>query len=153
MEQKKIKYKDGVYSANIDITMSEWKEMLTNPDIFTENSLNVIGYWYSQADYMATSKEIMEKFNIERKRTPFNGIVISLGKRIINYLNRFKVIGTDGNKAYFVIPFEGWYENYDVNKNFVWKIRAELIQTIEELHLFNDVAERVDDDYKNIGII
>lgn len=153
MEQKKIKYKDGVYSANIDITMSEWKEMLTNPDIFTENSLNVIGYWCSQADYMATSKEIMEKFNIERKRTPFNGIVISLGKRIINYLNRFKVIGTDGNKAYFVIPFEGWYENYDVNKNFVWKIRAELIQTIEQLHLFNDVAERVDDDYENIGII
>lgn len=153
MEQKKLNCKDGVYSVDIDITVSEWKEMLINPDIFTESSLNMIKYWYSQTDYMATSKEIMTKFNIELKGTPFNGIVIGLGKRIVNYLNRFEVIGTDGNKSYFIIPFEGWHEDYDTSKNFVWKIRAELIQAIEELHLFDDITSQADDVLESIGII
>lgn len=153
MERKYLKCLNGVYYTDIDITVDEWKEMLVNKDIFTVDSLKMLNYWYEQIDYMATSKEIMDKYQLNYKSSPFNGIVIGLGKRIIKYLNRFEVIGTDGNKSYFILPFEGWHENYDSGGRFVWKIRSELVQAIEELNLFDVVFETYDDDLQNIGII
>lgn len=152
MEQRLLTYSNGIYETNIDITVAEWKEMLLDPDIFLPEYLKMLEYWYSQTDYSATSKEIMTKFNIELKGTPFNGYVIGLGKRIIKYLNRFEVIGTDGKKSYFILPFEGWHEDYNPSKNFVWKIRNELIQAIEELNLFKDISVDVDD-LQNIDVI
>lgn len=155
MEQRLLIYSNGVYEANIDITVSEWKEMLVNPNIFTKDSLKMMKYWYSQTEYSATSKEIMTKFNIESKSSPFNGIVIGLGKRIIKYINRFEIIGITGGKTYFILPFEGWHEDYNPSKNFVWKIRENLIQAIEELNIFDDIKITTDnnDELQSIGIV
>lgn len=153
MEKRYLKFENGIYSADIDITVSEWKEMLQNEAIFDETSKKMIGYWYHQTDCQATTKEIMIKYNIPEKGTPFNGIVKGLGIRIIKHLNRFEVIGTDGNKSYFIIPFEGWHVDYDESKNFVWKLRDELITAIEELDYFQPATIPLNDDYENIGII
>lgn len=155
MEQKLVKKVNGIYTADIDITVSEWKNMLCNPDIFSDDSLKMMEYWYSQKDYSATSKEIMTKFSIECKKSPFNGIVKGLGIRIMKHLNRFEVVDKHGNKSYYVIPFEGWYETYVYgrSKNFVWKIRSELVQAIEELKLFENIYIDTDDELENIGII
>lgn len=153
MEQKQLIYENGVYHTDIDIKVEEWKEMLMNPEIFTDDSLKMIKYWYMQTDYSATNKEIMIKYNVEGKTTPFNGVVIGLGKRIIKHLNRFEVMGTQGNKSYFIIPFEGWHVDYDSTKDFVWKLRTELIEAIEELKLFEDVPDIVDNELENVGIV
>nr|MBQ4319404.1 HNH endonuclease [Clostridia bacterium] len=152
MEKRYLQYENGVYSTNIDITVAEWKQMLSDPSIFDESSLTMIRYWYEQLDYQATSREILLQYNIDRKSTPFNGIVIGLGKRIINYLNRFEVIGTDGNKSYFILPFEGWHEDYNPNKNFVWKLRAELVQAIEELNIFHESTDNSVDNLETLNI-
>lgn len=80
MEQRLLKYSNGIYEAEIDITVSEWKEMLCDSNIFLPEYLKMLEYWYLQRDYSATSKEIMTKFNIDLKGTPFNGYVIGLGK-------------------------------------------------------------------------
>lgn len=152
MEQRLLKYENGIYSAYIDITVSEWKEILQNEAIFDEESKRMIGYWYNQPDYQATNKEIMIKYNIPGKATPFNGIVKGLGIRIIKHLNRFEVIGTTGNKSYFIIPFEGWHVDYDESKNFVWKLRDELVTAIEELDFFKLSPIPLNEDYENIGI-
>lgn len=112
----------------------------------------MIRYQYEQLDHQTTSKEIMLKYSTNIKGTPFNVIVIGLGKRIIKSLNRFEVIGTEDNKSYFIIPFKGWHEDFDANKNFVWKIRDELVQAVEELNIFKNTIERADfnDDLENI---
>ena len=34
MEQRFLKYSNGIYEADIDISVDEWKEMLLNPDVF-----------------------------------------------------------------------------------------------------------------------
>lgn len=153
MEKRFLNYKDGIYSANIDITILEWKDMLNDRKIFTEESLKMMEYWYSQTDYTATSREVMTQFNIRSKASPFNGIVVGLGKRIIKHLNRFEIIGTEGEKSYFIILFEGWHEDYDRNKNFVWKIRNELIQAIEDLDFFPNLTDSSNNDFKNEGVI
>ena len=153
LEKKQLIYSNGIYYADIDITVDEWKKMLLNKKVFTKESLQMLKYWYAETDYSATNKQIMDKYHLNCKSTPFNGIVIGLGKRIIKYLNRFEVIGTDGNKTYFILPFEGWYENYDSDGRFIWKIRSELVQAIEELNIFNSTYETDEDELQNIGII
>ena len=137
LERKQLIYSNGIYYVTIDITVNEWKEMLQNKSIFTNASLEMLKYWYEQPNHSATNKQIIDKYHLNCKGTPFNGIVIALGKRIINYLNRFEVMGPDGNKSYFILPFEGYHENYDPSKRFIWKIRSELVQAIKELNLFN----------------
>jgi len=153
MEKRILNYENGIYSAYIDITVDEWKQMLNNKSIFYDEALEMIRYWYEQPDYQATSKEIMVRYNIALKGTPFNGYVIGLGKRIIKYLNRFEIIGTDGNSSYFILPFEGWHEDYNPSKNFIWKLRDELVQAIEELGIFSEIEYNNYDEYENINII
>jgi 5-methylcytosine-specific restriction protein A len=80
----------------------------------------------------------MAKYPSELKGTPYNGYVIGLTNRIIKYLNRFEVIGTQGNESKFIVPFEGWYEDYKEGNHFVWKVRDELVQAIEELGLVDE---------------
>ena len=129
-----IKY-DGRYEAEIDITVAEWKSMLQNNYIFDKKSLDMVLKWYYEVDHQATSKAIMEKYDPDLKSSPYNGIVNGLATRIYKHLNRFVVIGTQGQESKFIIPFEGWHEDYNQSKGFVWKLRHELVQALEELNL------------------
>ncbi|MDD4439237.1 MAG: HNH endonuclease [Tissierellia bacterium] len=138
MKKIYLKKYDGRYEADIDITVSEWKSMLQNTDIFNKESLDMVINWYKEVEHQATSKAIMEKYHPELKSSPYNGIVNGLATRIIKHLNRFEVIGTQGQKSKFVIPFEGWYEDYNPSKRFVWKLRDELAQALEELNLVEE---------------
>lgn len=153
MEKRNLNYENGIYSAYVDITVDEWKQMLNDKSIFYDQALEMIRYWYEQPDYQATSKEIMVRYNIALKGTPFNGYVKSLGERIIKHLNRFEIIGTDGKSSYFILPFEGWHEDFNPSKNFIWKLRDELIQAIDELGIFSEIEYDHYDEYENVDII
>ena len=138
MEQRYLRYYDGRYEADIDISVEEWKSMLQNPNIFYKEALDMILKWYKEIDHQATSKAIMAKYSSELKGTPYNGIVVGLTNRILKYLNRFEVIGTEGNKSRFIVPFEGWHEDYNPSKHFVWKLRDELVWALEDLGMVDD---------------
>ncbi len=135
MEQRYVRRVDGRYEADIDITVEEWKSMLKNPKIFGEKSLDMVLKWYNEIDHQATTQAIMEKYPSNLKKSPYNGIVIGLTNRILTYINRFEVIYPEGTKSKFIVPFEGWYKNYKKEKDnhFVWKLRDELVQALEEL--------------------
>lgn len=133
MEQRYLKYYDGRYEADIDISVEEWKSMLQNPNIFYEEALDMILKWHKEIDHQATSKAMMIKYSPEMRSSPYNGIVNGLTTRILKCLNRFEVIGTTGGKSKFIVPFEGWHEDYNPSKNFVWKLRDELVQALEDL--------------------
>jgi Cdc6-like AAA superfamily ATPase len=139
IETKQLSFHHGKYYVEIDITVEEWKTMLLDKRIFDAPSLDMVHKWYLQDGYQATSGEIMKKYDNEYshlKGTPFNGIVKGLSKRILGYLNRFTVLGTDGSDSHWCVPFEGWHENYRSAGAFVWKLRNELIQAVIELQLF-----------------
>ncbi len=150
-----LKENCGIYSASIDITVDEWKEMLVNEYIFNQDRLKMIFDWYRQPFHQATSKEIMCANNIQGG-TPYNGIVVGLGRDIIKHLGRFEVLDISGKgRSYFIIVFEGWYENYKKSGNFIWKLRDELIQAIEELELIQNTAmsPKLQEDSDNISIL
>ncbi|MCQ1537303.1 HNH endonuclease [Methanosarcina sp. KYL-1] len=135
MEQRYLKYSDGRYEADIDITVEEWKSMLQNPKIFDKASLDMVSKWYDEIDHRATTQAIMAKYPSNLKKSPYNGIVKGLTQRILKHLDRFEVIGTTGKKSVFIVPFEGWYEDYKEGNHFVWKLRDELVQALEELEM------------------
>jgi 5-methylcytosine-specific restriction enzyme A len=138
MEQRYLKKYDGRYEVDIDITVEEWKAMLLNPKIFGERSKDMIIKWYNEVDHQATSKAIMLKYPSELKGTPYNGIVDGLTDRILKHLNRFEVISTTGKSSRFIVPFEGWHEDYNESKHFIWKLRDELVQALEELEMVDE---------------
>jgi 5-methylcytosine-specific restriction enzyme A len=130
-----------VYSAKIDITIKEWKNMLLDENIFNRESLDMVVKWYAQINHQATTKEIMNIYSdeyINHKSPPFNGIVVGLATRVIKHLKRFEVLGIHSGKSHFIIPFEGWHENYKQSNAFVWKLRDELAESLEELGLVKD---------------
>lgn len=130
---KRLRYNDGRYEVDIDITIDEWKRMLLNDKIFDKPSKNMIMRWYFEDNHTATSKYIMNKYDPDLKKSPYNGIVLGLSKRILKYLdNRFWVEGSV-RESFWCIPFEGWYVDYDRSNLFVWKVRDELVKAIDEI--------------------
>lgn len=129
---KQVSVVDGKYIVDIDITKEEWMEMLQNEEVFYSEAMQMIRAWYRCPGHQASSKEIMSSLYPDYKGTPYNGIVTALGKRIIKHLNRFEVKGSDGKATYWCIPFEGWYGS---NREFIWKIRDELVQAMDELEM------------------
>lgn len=130
---------NGVYHVDIDISSEEWKEMLQDRNIFSPEALNMVLEWYRQPGHQASNKEVMADTHPGRKSTPYNGIVIGLGKRIVRHLQRFEVRDTTGKgSSYFCIPFEGWHGEHG---DFIWKLRDELAEAIRELHLADEAVE------------
>jgi len=142
IEKKKLKNDSGNFSVDIGITVEEWKEMLVNEEIFYDVAKGMIGKWYLFPNQEATHNEVMEKHSEEYlnyKASPFNGIVKGLAKQIMKHLNRFEVTQSDGEgSSYWSILFEGWIAEKSRNGGFVWKLRKELVQAIDELDLFID---------------
>jgi|GEM_PF-1852579 len=147
METRYLKYSNGRYEADIDITVEEWKSMLQDTNIFYKEALDMILKWYKEIDHQATNKTIMEKYPSNLKGTPYNGIVGGLTKRILKHLNRFEVKGTTGKNSTFIVPFEGWYENYKEGNLFVWKLRDELVQALEELGMVDEQKSPSEEDF------
>lgn len=133
---------NGQYHVDIDITPEEWEEMLQQKSIFNEKALQMVLTWYQCPGHKSSTKEVMERRHPRLKGSPYNGIVKNLGKSIIAHLNRFEVKrqGTQQD-IYWCIPFEGWYNE---NGQFVWKLRKELVQAIEELGLAESPAPEAD---------
>jgi 5-methylcytosine-specific restriction protein A len=140
METRYVREVNGRYEADIDITVEEWKSMLQNREIFGERYLDMILKWYKEVDHQATTKTIMEKYTSDLVKSPYNGYVIGLTNQILKHLNRFELIYPDGKESKFIVPFEGWYENYKKGKgnHFVWKLRDELAQALEELDMVGE---------------
>lgn len=113
LEKRYLRYVDGAYIADIDITVEEWKSMLKDENIFYPKALDMVIKWYGEVDHKSTSKSMIQKYCPNLKGTPYNGIVKALGSKVIKYLNRFEVIEKNGGKSYFIIPFEGWHIDYN----------------------------------------
>ncbi len=137
---KRLKKENGIYFVDIDITKEEWKEMLLDSNVFYKEAKDMILYWYNEEDYQATSRTIMTKYEPKQKGSPYNGIVKGLVHRIHKHLNyRFWVESEsdDGKESFWCVPFEGWHIDFNESKNFVWKLRIELIEAINEIPEFN----------------
>lgn len=127
MEQKRVIQQDAEYICNIDITVEEWKTILTDETLMYHTYRDVLINFYNEPEYKSTCKALGKKY--DKSPQHFNSIITHFAKSVQKRLNHFEVFGTNGKPTYWIIPMKGKY----VGKYFEWTLRPELVQAIEEL--------------------
>jgi 5-methylcytosine-specific restriction protein B len=119
---------DGVYDSAIDISVDEWKSILSEEDY--SQYLETLRKFYFEPNHESSCKYLGEKHN--EHPSSINRLITSFASSIQKRLNRFEVLGTDGNPSYWSIIMTGKKEG----GFFVWRLRSELVEAIEQLNLF-----------------
>ncbi|MEW6063992.1 HNH endonuclease [Desulforamulus profundi] len=126
MDYNKIEWNDKV-----DITKEQWKNILVDERLVKPYNLDLILMVYNEPNHMATATDIAIKNGQSPKS--YNSNVGQLGKRIAKYLGieapRQKHDSTKFN--YWHIMFLG--ARHKNGKNFLWILRPELKEAIDEL--------------------
>jgi len=138
------------YCCDIDITIEEWKQLLTNPTVFDDKSKEAIKKWYIEPIYSATCGYIGKKYNEHSMSA--NGIINGLAGRVQKELGRFVVKGVGGIAAgtRFIVVMKS--KLIDAKpKTWEWTIREELVKAIEELNIFSDNSYSDDALVSDIG--
>lgn len=137
MIEKTCKIINDEYCCDIDITIDEWKQLLTNPTVFDDKSKEAIKKWYIEPRHAATCSYIGEKYNEHSMSA--NGIINGLAGRVQKELDRFVVKGIGGIApgTKFIVVMKSKLI-VTKPKKWEWTIREELVKAIEELNIFSD---------------
>lgn len=128
MDFKKVELNNGVYHCDIDISVDEWKTILQDKNLFSDNYKEALIKFYTEPNHKSTCKALGEKHNVSPQS--FNGTITNFAKAVQKKLNRFEIIGTDGKPTYWIIPMLGKH----TGEFFEWTIRPELVQAMKEIN-------------------
>lgn len=150
MIEKTCEIINDEYSCDIDITIEEWKHLLTNPTVFDDKSKEAIKKWYTEPRYSATCGYIGKKYSEHSMSA--NGIINGLAGRVQKELGRFVVKGIGGiaTGTRFIVVMKSKLINTKP-KTWEWTIREELVKAIEELNIFLDYSYSDDALVSDIG--
>lgn len=141
------KAKEDWIGADIDfgIPADDWRELFDDESIFNTQSWEVL---YRFLDYggMATCKQLSVKYG----ETPnfYNTGVTTLAKRMTGC--DISVKEKNGNKRYWIILFVGRNVNSDEDGVFVWKLRDELKEALEDVD-FSDTELYADQSENSVN--
>ena len=144
-ETKKVK--EDWIGTDIDfgISADDWRELFEDESIFNTQSWEVL---YRFLDYggMATCKQLSVKYG----ETPnfYNTGVTTLAKRMTGC--DISVKEKNGNKRYWTILFVGRNVNSDEDGVFVWKLRDELKEALEDVD-FSDTELYADQSENSVN--
>lgn len=127
MEQRQVIKQNGNYICNIDITVEEWKSILQNKMLMTQNYKNTLLKFYNEPEHKSTCKALGDKLGVDSQ--VLNATITQFAKAVKKELNRFELIGVDGKPTYWIIPMTG----KKIGNHFEWTVRTELVTAIEEL--------------------
>ncbi len=116
------------YSPNL--TVADWTDLLRNPDVFTEKGLQVVT---RIKDYggQATCKQLSEKYGESVNFYISN--TTSIAKRICETKHIKPDARSDGTPYYWSILYVGRNANDNEDGNFVWKLRDELAEALDNM--------------------
>lgn len=144
------KAKEDWIGADIDfgIPADDWRELFDDESIFNTQSWEVL---YRFLDYggMATCKQLSVKYG----ETPnfYNTGATALAKRIVEKTGcDIPVKEKDGSKRYWMILFVGRNANSDEDGVFVWKLRDELKEALEDVD-FSDTELYADQSENSVN--
>lgn len=133
MEQIKVTVSsDGAYSSNIGVSTEEWKEILANPKVTTDNYKEALMAFYNEPGHKSTYKDLgLKHYGNSKGAQKFNSWITNFGKAVVKYLNRFEIIDIDGTERF-------WHVSMGVGKNtkhglFETTLRPEIVSAIEAL--------------------
>ena len=115
------------------LTKKDWLNILNNKDIIGPEWGGVLAAFYAEKDGAATCTQIAQKYG--KPVASINGTCIQLARRI-HKETACPVMLRDntkkGKRAYWPILFMGKNADKDIPGVFIWKLRPELYEALEE---------------------
>ena len=119
---------------NPGITVNQWKELLSNPDIFNQERLEYLRVLVKMGG-SASCRQLSNSTG--KKPSYFVAMGNSINRIVAKATNCARTIDDEGKPAIWPIMFEG--KDGEADKGaFTWTLRKELKTAIEELHLFKE---------------
>ncbi len=125
------------YSCELDITVEEWKELLSNKDITSENCKEALIAFYKEPEHKSTCSQLAEKYG--QTKNFYNQQIRRLGEAVRESLNRFRIVEDDGTERYWHIPVK--FGRTLPDGRFEWTLRDELVKAIEKLGWNNSLVK------------
>lgn len=122
----------GTSSCDIGISVDEWQEILTNPQITTENYREALLAFYREPEHKVTCSALSLKyFGNAKDAQRYNAWITKFGESVVKTLDRFHVFDTKGKEVYWNVAMN---PGVDLGGGrFEWTLRSELVQAIEKL--------------------
>ena len=122
----------GTSSCDIGISVDEWQEILTNPQITTENYREALLAFYREPEHKATCSALSLKyFGNAKDAQRYNAWITKFGESVVKTLDRFHVFDTKGKEVFWNVAMN---PSVDLGGGrFEWTLRSELVQAIEKL--------------------
>ena len=122
----------GTSSCDIGISVDEWQEILTNPQITTENYREALLAFYREPEHKATCSALSLKyFGNAKDAQRYNAWITKFGESVVKTLDRFHVFDTKGKEVYWNVAMN---PSVDLGGGrYEWTLRSELVQAIEKL--------------------
>ena len=116
---------NGVYSCgDIGISTTEWLTLLNEPE--ASPYLEALCCFLREPEHKGTCSIAALKYG--KPAAHYNSKVTNFSKWVQKKLNRFRVMGTDGNDTYWCIAMQkGW----DTKQGFQWQLRDELAEALQ----------------------
>lgn len=116
---------NGEYSCgDIGISKEEWLQLLKNNE--AEQYHDALFSFLRMPNHAATCTAVAQKCGNSPKH--YNAKIMNFAKWVQKKLNRFQVIGTDGEPTYWCIPMQGGHDTW---QGFEWQLRDELVQALQ----------------------
>ncbi len=122
----------GTSSCDIGISVDEWQEILTNPQITTENYREALLAFYREPEHKVTCSALSLKyFGNAKDAQRYNAWITKFGESVVKTLDRFHVFDTKGKEVYWNVAMN---PGVDLGGGrYEWTLRSELVQAIEKL--------------------
>ena len=116
---------NGEYSCgDIGISANEWLALLNEPE--ASPYLEALCCFLREPEHKGTCSTAALKYG--KPAAHYNSKVTNFSKWVQKKLNRFRVMGTDGNDTYWCIAMQkGW----DTKQGFQWQLRDELAEALQ----------------------
>ncbi len=116
------------YSPNL--TVSDWEELLHNPKVFNDKSLQVMKR-IKDCGGQATCKQLATKYG--ESVMYYISHSSNLAKRVCKAKNIEPDVRSDGTPYYWSVLYVGRNANDNEDGNFVWKLRDELAEALDNM--------------------
>ena len=132
-----IKTTENDYHTPAVVTKEEWKNILSNKSFMKRSYTDALIAFYLEDKHESTCKNLSERYN--KHHNFFNASISQFAKQVQKDLGTFEVQDKDGNPIYWRIVMTGRYDSQNL---FIWTLRDELVEAIEDL---NFVESNLDD--------
>lgn len=124
-----IKTEDERFICDIGITTEEWISLLQNEAVADKTYIEGLAAFYREPGHKSTCAALGKKYKCSPQF--FNASVRNFCQWVQKELNRFELMGTDGEETFWAIAMLG----RNAKDGFEWEVRPELVSALETVLL------------------